>query len=245
MLKVSGIYKITCLNNDNFYIGSSVNIHKRWTQHKSALLNNRHCNSILQNIHNKYGIDSFKIEILEICNDKNLIEREQYYLDSLNSCNRIIGGINICDKAEHGKSNCFDDSKEYIIISPDNTRYEIRNLDSFTRQLNFPESSLRSVANGHVFQYKNWHCRKKNVTFKEWFFNNKWYPTNYKNRWKIEFDNNKIIFVDNLNKFCKIYNYSISSLFLLRNNKLPKRKYRDIVKVTENAINIEDYKQWE
>jgi group I intron endonuclease len=73
-----GIYKITCVNNNKVYIGSSSNIKTRWSRHKSNLKNNR-SNPNLQNSYNKYGLNSLKFELIEECNVENLIEREQFH----------------------------------------------------------------------------------------------------------------------------------------------------------------------
>ena len=78
-----GIYKITNLKNNKFYIGSTQRtFSKRWNDHKSLLKSNKHHSIILQRSWNKYGEDSFLFEILEEI-DENIIEREQYYLDLL------------------------------------------------------------------------------------------------------------------------------------------------------------------
>lgn len=79
-----GIYKIES-NNDlsKFYIGSSVNITKRWGEHLSALNSNRHFNYKLQDYYNKYPNENFKFSILEECSIDNLLKREQFYIDKL------------------------------------------------------------------------------------------------------------------------------------------------------------------
>ena len=79
----SGIFKITNIINGKFYIGSSVNVLKRWAVHKSLLNQNKHHSPYLQNSWNKYGKDNFIFEILEYCNpDKNILMLiEQMYLD--------------------------------------------------------------------------------------------------------------------------------------------------------------------
>ena len=44
-----GIYKIRNTENGNFYLGSSDNIHRRFSRHKLDLSKNRHDNPHLQN----------------------------------------------------------------------------------------------------------------------------------------------------------------------------------------------------
>ena len=92
----SGIYKITNTINDRFYIGSSVNIHKRLNEHKRMLRKNIHDNDFLQKSWNKHGEDHFKFEIIELIIDKStLIIREQFYLDLINPFNENTT-YNIC-----------------------------------------------------------------------------------------------------------------------------------------------------
>ena len=75
-----GIYKITCINNNKVYIGSSNNIHLRWQSHKSRLKSGKH-NKNLLNSYNKYGIDSLIFEVLEECDVLDLIKTEIYWAD--------------------------------------------------------------------------------------------------------------------------------------------------------------------
>ena len=64
-MKQSGIYKIQSLSNPNlFYIGSSINIEKRWRQHIHRLKVHKHENQRLQNHFNKYGLNDLKFTIM-------------------------------------------------------------------------------------------------------------------------------------------------------------------------------------
>lgn len=74
----SGIYKITNLLNDKFYIGSTCNFKDRKSKHK-----NRKSNTIISRAIQKYGWDNFKFEIIEYCDVDKLIERESYYFELL------------------------------------------------------------------------------------------------------------------------------------------------------------------
>lgn len=80
-----GIYQILNTKNGKFYIGSSKNLRKRCKTHFSNLRKNKHKNIILQQAFNKYGIEAFNFNIIEKVEDfNNLINREQYYIDTLN-----------------------------------------------------------------------------------------------------------------------------------------------------------------
>ncbi len=95
----TGIYKIFNKINNKIYIGSSINLNKRKYYHFYKLSKNNHSNKHLQSAYNKYGKDNFKFEIIEYIQDKNLLlEREQYWIDLLNSCNDNVG-YNILPKA--------------------------------------------------------------------------------------------------------------------------------------------------
>lgn len=84
-MDISGIYQILNLATNKFYIGSSYRILKRWKDHNLFLSNNKHPNKYLQASYNKYGKDNFEFIIVEICSKEKLLEREQYWIDNLNS----------------------------------------------------------------------------------------------------------------------------------------------------------------
>lgn len=79
----SGIYKILNTKVNKFYIGSAASLYDRCKHHKSYLNLNKHSNAHLQNAWNKYGADAFEFVVLEYCDKSKLIDREQYYLDTL------------------------------------------------------------------------------------------------------------------------------------------------------------------
>jgi group I intron endonuclease len=78
---------ILCKINKKRYIGSSNNISKRFNNHKTELKNNIHNNLHLQRAFNKYGKSNFVFYILEKCKIKNLIKKEQFYLNHYDSFN--------------------------------------------------------------------------------------------------------------------------------------------------------------
>lgn len=83
--RISGVYAIINNLNGNMYIGSSKDIYKRYTQHKSAFkdeLHNYH-SYVFQNAVKKYGIDNFRLEILEKCPPDKLLEYEHRWIQKL------------------------------------------------------------------------------------------------------------------------------------------------------------------
>lgn len=86
------IYKIVNADNSKLYVGSCVGHYLRKGQHWHKLRKGTHDNNHLQSAWNMYGEDSFVFEIIEYVDDVNkLIEREQYWIDSLKVCNRTKG----------------------------------------------------------------------------------------------------------------------------------------------------------
>lgn len=79
----SGIYKIINTSNNKFYIGSTVSFNRRKSEHFRHLRLNKHINGHLQNSYNKYGKEFFEFIIVEYCENSLLMEREQFYLDTL------------------------------------------------------------------------------------------------------------------------------------------------------------------
>lgn len=89
MMNDIGIYCIENIVNNKRYIGQSIHIHRRWSEHKYELNNNIHDNDYLQKSWNKYGPDNFKFDIIELCDESELDNKECYYISLYNTtdCN--------------------------------------------------------------------------------------------------------------------------------------------------------------
>ena len=80
--KLSGVYIITNTVNGNRYIGSSIDIHRRWVTHLRELRKGVHGNEILQRAWDKYGESSFEFSILLLCSETDTLLNEQQCLDT-------------------------------------------------------------------------------------------------------------------------------------------------------------------
>src|SRR5690606_24295962 len=80
---VSGVYKIQSIIDGRFYIGSTYNLQVRRNDHWSAFKRGK-SNPYMQNYIKKYGLLSLRFSIIELCPKDKLLEREQYYIDTLN-----------------------------------------------------------------------------------------------------------------------------------------------------------------
>jgi hypothetical protein len=80
----AGVYEIKNMLTLDSYIGSTVNLYKRSSTHKSKLVNNIHPSQKLQCNFNEHGIENFRFIVLESVNDNILlVNREQFWIDSI------------------------------------------------------------------------------------------------------------------------------------------------------------------
>lgn len=79
----TGIYLITCAENGRRYVGSAVNISKRWRDHKRQLRSGTHHSRFMQRSWVKYGEQAFEFSTVVVCSKENLIEYEQRFIDGL------------------------------------------------------------------------------------------------------------------------------------------------------------------
>lgn len=89
---ISGIYMIKNNVNGKIYIGSAIDIHERWSLHKTSLRANRSMKK-LQEDWNIYDEDCFEMIILEVTinDEKILTTTEQKYLDKFKPYEGDVG----------------------------------------------------------------------------------------------------------------------------------------------------------
>lgn len=93
-----GIYKIFLGETGRVYIGQSLSIELRISQHKYMLKANRHYNIRMQQAFNKTNL--FELEIIAIAEAEELDALEELYMSEYNSINM---GYNICSAGSSGK----------------------------------------------------------------------------------------------------------------------------------------------
>jgi hypothetical protein len=87
------IYKATNLINRKEYVGQTKQtLKRRMSMHKWR--SKKRSNTHFYNSMKKYGFDSFKFEVLEEIENKNLDEREKYHIHKLNT---LENGYNMND----------------------------------------------------------------------------------------------------------------------------------------------------
>ena len=107
----SGIYKITNNLTGKSYIGQSKNIQKRYLEHI------HHKDTDIDKDIRELGLENFTFEILELCDESQLNEREDYYIlkfDSIdNGYNKIRGGQD--NIGESNSNSILKESDIYFI----------------------------------------------------------------------------------------------------------------------------------
>lgn len=96
-IRNSGIYRITCIANNHFYYGSSINLKSRIKNHLSKLRAKCHRNKRLQRIFDKYGESSLTFEVVKYCDPSFILDEEQEYLDEYISNENCV---NFCKSAK-------------------------------------------------------------------------------------------------------------------------------------------------
>jgi group I intron endonuclease len=84
-MDVSGIYKIANRETSKVYIGSAVDIPRRWRGHKRDLSRGMARGQKLQRAWDKYGAEAFEFSVLLYCRKEDLILFEQRAIDSFDA----------------------------------------------------------------------------------------------------------------------------------------------------------------
>ncbi len=140
---ISGIYKIVNNINNKIYIGSAINLSRRFKEHIRTLKSNKHHNKKMQNSWNKHGENNFSFVIIEYCEKEKLILREQHYIDEINP------EYNICRIAGNtlGTKMSDEQKKHLSVINTGKKLTEETNFQKFFTIL-FEEKIMTKIAIG-------------------------------------------------------------------------------------------------
>lgn len=89
-----GVYAIVNGVNNKKYIGSSIDIPSRKSEHMRSLSLGKHNNKLMQEDFNKEGRSVFTFVILELCNPRERLEKEKYWIYLYNTRD-ITYGYNV------------------------------------------------------------------------------------------------------------------------------------------------------
>lgn len=119
-LNKTGIYCIFNIKNNKYYVGQTNSLtkygglFKRLERHIISLRKDEHYNILLQRAFNKYGENCFRFQILEICSEDQLTNKEIYWGTFYNSLspdgyNFILGeesrSFSYCTKQKMSKNH--------------------------------------------------------------------------------------------------------------------------------------------
>lgn len=159
-----GIYLITNKVNGKKYIGQSVNIERRFSEHlrsgqpeKYSHKNERDINTPIHTAMQKYGVQNFSLTILEECEKNQLDEKEKYWISYYKSnekqfgYNILLGGqANFSLKGEqHSQAKL---SQKEVDIIKDLLKNSNKNLNDILLLFPFISKSTLSMIN----QGKTW-----------------------------------------------------------------------------------------
>lgn len=203
-----GIYKITCKVNGRVYIGQSKCIGQRWNSHINRLECGKHTNKDLQKDFNEFGYKEFIFEILEECEEDDLLKLETEYINSYNYSYNISKKYSECDDENIGFINinsgiCEKLTKnipklaQHIVL----VAYKYLNSDNYIelsaiqlgKEFNITSDSLyrdsdkiiNSLENINIFKSINYECGLYILEFNE-----KYYKTDMKMIYVSQFYNN-------------------------------------------------------
>lgn len=167
--KCTGVYKIQCIENGNYYIGgaySSRGFSGRFSSHNYLLRYNKHYNKQLQNIYNKYGTDSLIFTILTT--SKNIettsIYEKREILKNIKDpkCINLFHG-SIGENLTKGKSlQEINEVYKKRVERLTTEFWALRNYAHITTLSNTPAYIKKSRIKRHTQSYKQNRCNHKN-----------------------------------------------------------------------------------
>lgn len=154
-----GIYTITNKINNKIYVGYSINIERRFRQHKNRLLKNIHQNEYLQLSWNKYGENNFIFEILEECEYQFCATLEHYWCNLLNTHNKNFG-YNL------GKTSNSFDNKKY-----NNWFYGRKHSEETKRKLSLLKNNKKNKIYENIYENSEKEKIKRSLGVKKYWDN--------------------------------------------------------------------------
>jgi hypothetical protein len=115
---------------------------------------NKHDNNHLQNAYNKFGNDNFYFDVIENCQEEELVIKENFYIDEFKS-NNFNFGYNLA-KVTEARRNCYNDEvkvklSKYNLLKNNNfTKYSLTNIISNETKIfdNLVDGANYLISNG-------------------------------------------------------------------------------------------------
>ena len=143
---MTGIYKITNQCNGMSYVRQSIDIQRRWAEHRRKM---NIKNTLLYQAMREFGIDNFSFEVIEECELVDLNDKEKYYIDKYNTMNPNGYNMSTIENIQH-KIN-WDIANE-IISELKNTSLTGKEI---AKKYNVSHCLISQINNGNMWKQKN------------------------------------------------------------------------------------------
>lgn len=224
--QTSGVYQIRSLESGKVYIGSAINLRRRWWKHRKDLRGGAHTNKHLQAAWNKYGEAGFAFEVLELVLEPFLTAREQVWMNKMHSHSRQYGYNAKPNAHSMAGYRHSEDTKARIgskfattwegFISPDGNEVVIHNLRAFCREHGLNPKTMSDLAHGKAKQvrhrgwgHKNQQPRPNHLPVYEGF---------------VDPDGNSVEPIINMAAFCRERGLNASCMMRTYRGHLPQHK---------------------
>ena len=157
MSKLIGIYKITNNANGKVYIGQSVNIKKRFIQHRyrsNDTSDPKTYSLYLYAAMRKHGLENFDFSIVELCDKSELNTKERYWISYYKSnqkehgYNLNDGGNSIYVKHQTGKSNVTQRKQHIAEINRLLVETDL-SIQEIAKRYHMTPESITNINRGH------------------------------------------------------------------------------------------------
>lgn len=142
------IYKITNLTNNLAYIGQTVRPYKeRWADHKRDRLKEPYCNWPLYRMLNKVGLENTTWEVIEEVPNKQLNDREQYWITYYDTKNN---GYNCTYGGQNGTKYDYQEVLEYWLNEAN------KNFTKTAEYFNTDKSYISKIIKSMGYEGRTW-----------------------------------------------------------------------------------------
>lgn len=145
-----GVYCILNVESGKKYVGSSLHIRKRWSQHIVDLKAGRHSNARLQNSWNKHGADAFVFYIIETCASDVRLERETSFIQQWKTYAREYG-YNLAPSSTTSSVKMSDEARQRLSEQRKGKPLHQNTIDGHSAYVSNPANtkarSMKRVAN--------------------------------------------------------------------------------------------------
>lgn len=150
------IYCYTNLINNKKYVGQTNNLKRRVKQHKDDSFinyNEARYNQLIHQAIRKYGLNNFKIDILEDNIPTELIDEKKYYINKYNTI--APNGYNLTEGGMANKTAPVPSKYENDFLNIVKELKGEKNLKEIAEQFNMSYSYLSDINNGSRLFHEN------------------------------------------------------------------------------------------